>query len=166
MVRKEAYIRSTAWANVWIPGCDYCQTILKAILGMWVGVWPHTITLPQSIKRSEWTKTNLKWIWHQMYFVCLFVFAAGSDLPWSVCAAACSADVVWKIWEWTSYSSYLIGIVFAVFLLFRRHTLIFLALVVMNASYSLSQSNHTQGLFFNPVKNGAVARGRLINNPV
>lgn len=114
MVHKEAYIRSTAWANVWIPGCDYCQTILRAILGMWVGVWPHTITLLQSIKRSEWTKNKSQINVTSSFSVkvCLFVFAAGSDLPWNVCAAACSADV-WKIWEWTSDSSYLIGIVFA-----------------------------------------------------
>lgn len=56
VVHKEAYIRSTVWVNVWIPGCDYCQTILRAGLNMLFNVWPHTIILPSSLERSKWKK--------------------------------------------------------------------------------------------------------------
>lgn len=66
VAHKEAYIRSTVWVNVWIPGCDYCQTILRAGLNMLFNVWPHTIILPSSLERSKWKK-NLKRMRHQVF---------------------------------------------------------------------------------------------------
>lgn len=47
-VQRLTYIRNTARRNVWIPACDYCQTVW--IFNM---LQPHTVTLPRSENRNK-----------------------------------------------------------------------------------------------------------------
>lgn len=52
IVRKEAYNRSTAWANVWIPACDSRQSNAQYAASQSVTSNNHHTS--QEYKRSEW----------------------------------------------------------------------------------------------------------------